>query len=128
MTMWNVVRPFTRGANIQGIILLPSAGQSVTTVYPLLEKSESPDSYIDKGRKKLFSVKGLGEETADSIPLYACNKPVFVPFNLRSSRNPVLVPPLFIPFFPVNIEVLSKCSRVMGLKKDSLCHNPYLHM
>ena len=29
-------------------------------------------------RKKLLSVKGLGEETADAIMLYACDMPVFV--------------------------------------------------
>jgi endonuclease-3 related protein len=29
-------------------------------------------------RKKLFTIKGLGEETVDSILLYACDKPVFV--------------------------------------------------
>ena len=29
-------------------------------------------------RNKLLSVKGIGPETADSILLYACNKPVFV--------------------------------------------------
>jgi endonuclease III related protein len=29
-------------------------------------------------RQKLLKVKGLGEETVDSILLYACNKPVFV--------------------------------------------------
>jgi endonuclease-3 related protein len=29
-------------------------------------------------RKKLLEIKGLGEETVDSILLYACNKPVFV--------------------------------------------------
>jgi len=29
-------------------------------------------------RQKLLMVKGLGEETVDSILLYACNKPVFV--------------------------------------------------
>jgi endonuclease-3 related protein len=29
-------------------------------------------------RKKLLAIKGLGEETVDSILLYACNKPFFV--------------------------------------------------
>jgi endonuclease-3 related protein len=29
-------------------------------------------------RKELLGIKGLGPETADSILLYACNKPVFV--------------------------------------------------
>jgi endonuclease-3 related protein len=29
-------------------------------------------------RKKLLRIKGLGEETVDSILLYACNKPIFV--------------------------------------------------
>jgi len=29
-------------------------------------------------RKKLLGIKGLGEETVDSILLYACDKPVFV--------------------------------------------------
>jgi endonuclease-3 related protein len=32
----------------------------------------------DKSRKKLLSVNGIGPETADSILLYALNKPVFV--------------------------------------------------
>lgn len=31
-----------------------------------------------KLREELLKVKGVGEETADSILLYACNKPVFV--------------------------------------------------
>lgn len=29
-------------------------------------------------RKKLLNIRGLGEETVDSILLYSCNKPVFV--------------------------------------------------
>lgn len=29
-------------------------------------------------RRKLLMIKGLGEETVDSILLYACNKPIFV--------------------------------------------------
>ncbi len=31
-----------------------------------------------QSRQKLLSVKGIGEETADSILLYACGQPVFV--------------------------------------------------
>ena len=31
-----------------------------------------------QSRQKLLSVKGIGEETADSILLYACTQPVFV--------------------------------------------------
>ncbi|MEE4243747.1 MAG: endonuclease III domain-containing protein [Desulfopila sp.] len=31
-----------------------------------------------ESREKLLSVKGVGEETADSILLYACSQPVFV--------------------------------------------------
>ncbi len=32
----------------------------------------------DRLREKLLSIKGIGPETADSILLYACNKPAFV--------------------------------------------------
>ena len=33
---------------------------------------------IEKLRKKLLEIKGIGPETADSILLYAFNKPIFV--------------------------------------------------
>ncbi len=33
---------------------------------------------IEELRKKLLSIKGIGKETADSIILYAYNKPIFV--------------------------------------------------
>ncbi|MCD6177726.1 hypothetical protein J7K03_00465 [bacterium] len=33
---------------------------------------------IDKARKQLLNLEGIGKETADSILLYACDKPVFV--------------------------------------------------
>jgi len=36
------------------------------------------DEDLDILRQKLLKIKGLGEETVDSILLYACNKPVFV--------------------------------------------------
>ena len=41
-----------------------------------LQKMSDEDTEIL--RQKLLGIKGLGEETADSILLYACNKPVFV--------------------------------------------------
>ena len=41
-----------------------------------LQKMSDEDTEIL--RKKLLGIKGLGEETVDSILLYACNKPVFV--------------------------------------------------
>jgi len=33
---------------------------------------------VEELRKELLSLKGIGKETADSILLYAANKPVFV--------------------------------------------------
>ena len=36
------------------------------------------DFYKDVTRDQLLAVKGIGRETADSILLYACNKPYFV--------------------------------------------------
>jgi len=41
-----------------------------------LEKMSAEDPEVL--RKKLLAVKGLGEETADAIMLYACDMPVFV--------------------------------------------------
>ena len=41
-----------------------------------LQKMSDEDTEIL--RQKLLRIKGLGEETVDSILLYACNKPVFV--------------------------------------------------
>lgn len=41
-----------------------------------LEKMSAEDPALL--RKKLLAVKGLGEETADAIMLYACNMPIFV--------------------------------------------------
>lgn len=43
--------------------------------YPI-KKLENID--INEARKLLLSVKGIGKETADSILLYALNKPIFV--------------------------------------------------
>jgi endonuclease-3 related protein len=36
------------------------------------------DFYKDVTREQLLAINGIGQETADSILLYACNKPVFV--------------------------------------------------
>src|SRR3989338_907312 len=36
------------------------------------------DFYKDVTRQELLAIKGIGNETADSILLYACNKPEFV--------------------------------------------------
>jgi len=36
------------------------------------------DFYKDVTREQLLGINGIGRETADSILLYACNKPVFV--------------------------------------------------
>ncbi len=36
------------------------------------------DFYKDVTREQLLAIKGIGKETADSILLYACNKPEFV--------------------------------------------------
>ncbi len=36
------------------------------------------DKPVDELRRTLLSLKGVGEETADSIVLYAANKPKFV--------------------------------------------------
>ena len=36
------------------------------------------DFYKDVTREQLLSINGIGRETADSILLYACNKPFFV--------------------------------------------------
>ncbi|MEM5792787.1 MAG: endonuclease III domain-containing protein [Candidatus Aenigmatarchaeota archaeon] len=36
------------------------------------------DQRIDNLRNELLSIKGIGKETADSIILYAANKPIFV--------------------------------------------------
>lgn len=38
----------------------------------------SGDFYKDATREQLLKIKGIGRETADSILLYACNRPVFV--------------------------------------------------
>jgi endonuclease-3 related protein len=39
------------------------------------------DDEVQSARQMLLGVKGIGEETADSILLYACNRPVFVVDN-----------------------------------------------
>ena len=41
-----------------------------------IENASSFDT--EELREKLLGVKGIGQETADSILLYACNRPVFV--------------------------------------------------
>jgi len=48
----------------------------------VLEKYSSLDNFfslpLEELRKELLSINGIGEETADSIILYAANKPTFV--------------------------------------------------
>ena len=45
-------------------------------------------------REKLLSVRGIGPETADSILLYACRKPVFISdaYTQRILRRHGLIP------------------------------------
>ncbi len=51
--------------------------QMIITVYDgKLEDLLNDD--MEQGRKNLLSVSGVGQETADSILLYACNQPIFV--------------------------------------------------
>ena len=42
------------------------------------ESAFEPSTYVWALRKELLAVKGVGRETADSILLYAFNKPIFV--------------------------------------------------
>jgi len=78
-----------------------TAEQIASTRLPLLEKLVRPsgfyrqkakrlkefctfvvnfrdDFYKDVAREQLLAINGIGKETADSILLYACNKPYFV--------------------------------------------------
>ena len=73
----------------------------------------------DKLREKLLSVNGIGEETADSILLYALGKPVFVVDNYsrRILRRHRLIPEdasyakiqeLFVQNLPADAEIFGE--------------------
>ncbi len=97
-------------------------------------------------RKKLLSVHGVGEETADSILLYAFDKPFFVvdAYTKRIlTRQGVIkgresygeIQRLFMENLPADVELfkeyhalLVKLGKVYCRAKNPLCHECPLHL
>lgn len=50
----------------------------IITQFYLHQMDQFADQPLDDFRKALLSLKGVGPETADSILLYACHRPIFV--------------------------------------------------
>jgi endonuclease-3 related protein len=102
-----------------------------------ISKMEAQDA--DKLREKLLSVNGIGPETADSILLYALNKPVFVvdAYTKRILQRHYLVPEetnydeiqsLFMDNLPRKVKLYNeyhalivKCGKDFCRTKNPLC-------
>ncbi len=93
---------------------------------------------LEELRKELLSIKGIGEETADSILLYALKKPIFVvdAYTYRILKRHGLIPEeisyselqsLFMDNLPEDVELYSDFHALFVLtgknfcKKDPLC-------
>uniref|UniRef100_A0A7V4N2N9 Endonuclease III domain-containing protein n=1 Tax=Thermodesulfobacterium geofontis TaxID=1295609 RepID=A0A7V4N2N9_9BACT len=94
---------------------------------------------IEKAREELFSIKGLGKETVDSILLYAGNFPIFVvdTYTYRILNRHSLVPEeatyeeiqaLFMENLPQDPQLFNEfhallvaCGKNFCKKKEPLC-------
>jgi endonuclease-3 related protein len=83
-------------------------------------------------REKLLSVRGIGPETADSILLYACRKPVFVSdtYTQRILRRHGLIPKdtdvsqirtLFMTHLPHNITLFNQFHALLVHTGKTFC-------
>jgi endonuclease-3 related protein len=94
---------------------------------------------LEKAREELFSIKGLGKETVDSILLYAGNFPIFVvdAYTYRILHRHSLVPEeatyeeiqaLFMENLPQDHQLFNEfhallvaCGKNLCKKKEPLC-------
>ncbi len=83
-------------------------------------------------REKLLSVRGIGPETADSILLYACRKPVFISdaYTQRILRRHGLIPDdtdvsqiraLFMTHLPHNVSLFNQFHALLVYTGKTFC-------
>ena len=84
-------------------------------------------------RKELLSVKGVGRETADSILLYAFNKPIFVidaytrrvaerHWHLDGTQHYDILQKIFMDALPADVAIFNEYhALIVTLCKES-CH------
>ena len=84
-------------------------------------------------RQELLSVKGVGRETADSILLYAFNKPIFVidaytrrgaerHLHLDGTLHYDILQKIFMDALPLDVAIYNEYhAQIVALCKDS-CH------
>ena len=82
-------------------------------------------------RKELLSVKGVGRETADSILLYAFNKPIFVidaytrrvaerHLHLDGTQHYDILQKIFMDAFPADVAIYNEYhALIVALCKES---------
>jgi endonuclease-3 related protein len=94
---------------------------------------------IDRLREQLLAVHGIGEETADSIILYAANKPIFVidTYTRRVIHRIGLAPDttsyaafqsLFMDNLPADVGLFNEYHALLVCLGKSVCRNrPLCH-
>ena len=101
----------------------------------MLERDSAFEQSTDVGalRKELLSVKGVGRETADSILLYAFNKPIFVidaytrrvaerHLNLDGTLHYDILQKIFMDALPADTAIYNEYhALIVALCKES-CH------
>ena len=90
-------------------------------------------------RQQLLSIHGIGQETADSILLYAANKPIFVidAYTRRIISRIGLAPDrdsyaayqaLFMEYLPSDTELFNEYHALLVCQGKNVCrHRPFCH-